>query len=420
MTILVGDARERLKEVEAGVVDCCVTSPPYWGLRDYGVAGQIGMEKSPEEYVANLVAVFREVRRCLREDGTLWLNLGDSYATGAGKVGNCPGGGERGERWKEANGHGTDGNGGSEAGAPRMAPEGGHAPHRMAPEGGHAPHRMAPEGGRAPHRMAPGGGHAPHGSRGGHEGKHGYLGLVGPMTQPNRMPLPGLKPKDLVGIPWMVAFALRADGWWLRSDIIWHKPNCMPESVTDRPTRAHEYIFLLSKAQSYYYDAAAIRNPPSAELIKQVEEGYNGKATKDFLGVGVQDASATKSRIIENLRARVDKQRGHGRRHDGFNDRWDQMTKEKQMALGSNKRTVWTVSPANYEGAHFATYPPDLIKPCILAGSRPGGLVLDPFFGSGTTGEAALELGRRVIGCELNPDYRRLQEERTRQMGLAL
>lgn len=198
ITILQGDCLDRLRELPDESVHCCVTSPPYWGLRDYGCAGQIGLEKTPQEYVAKMVEVFSEVRRVLRDDGTCWVNLGDCYATGAGRVGACPGGGERGAKWA--------------------------------------------------------------GYRGDRDKDPKATG-IGPMTQPNRMPLPGLKPKDLVGIPWRVAFALQADGWYLRSDIIWHKPSPMPESVTDRPTKSHEYIFMLSKSERYAYDAEAIKEP---------------------------------------------------------------------------------------------------------------------------------------------------------------
>ncbi len=202
-TCLIGDCRKVMRRlIEAGLrVQMCVTSPPYWGLRDYGCVGQIGLERTPNEYVAVLVEVFRLVRDLLADDGTLWLNLGDCYATGAGRVGQCPGGGMQGEHWKGYHGTHTAGN----------------------------------------------------------SGKHAYLLGNGGFTQPNRLPLPGLKPKDLIGIPWRVAFALQADEWFLRSDIIWHKPNCMPESVKDRPTRAHEYLFLFSKSERYYYDHKAIR-----------------------------------------------------------------------------------------------------------------------------------------------------------------
>jgi DNA modification methylase len=282
--------------MRARTVHCCVTSPPYFGLRDYGVDGQIGLERTPDAYVAKLVEVFREVRRVLRDDGTLWLNLGDSYATGAGKVGNCPGGGEQGRLWS------------------------------------------------------------------------------GPTTQANRLPLPGLKPKDLLGIPWRVAFALQADGWYLRSDIIWHKPNPMPESVRDRPTKAHEYLFLLAKQERYYYDADAICetcSPPSGGRQRAAINGdtrYVGGSFKDY--------------------------------HDGRTARHQVYQPQTR-----NRRTVWTVTPRPFKEAHFATFPPGLIEPCILAGSPVGGTVLDPFSGAGTTGLVAAQHGRRYRGIELNPEY---------------
>jgi DNA modification methylase len=326
-TILTGDWLEQCSTVEPSSVQCCVTSPPYWGLRDYGHPGQIGLEQTPEQYVEKMVGVFRSVRDVLKDDGTLWLNLGDSYAANRG------------------------------------------------------------------HQVP--------------DNKHVDVGN----NSGSRVPS-GLKAKDLIGIPWRVAFALQADGWYLRSDIIWHKPNPMPESVTDRPTRSHEYIFLLSKSGRYFYDAAAIRDPASPDLIKQIEEGYNGQAIKDYIGASVQDASATKGRIIQGYRNRIDKQRGHSRRHAGFNDKWDALTPEEQALCGRNKRDVWTVAPANYSEAHFATFPPDLIKPCVMAGTRPGDIVLDPFGGSGTTAQVALELGRRAILCELNPQYVQLIDKR--------
>lgn len=333
LKILIGDCRETLKTLPDGCCQTCVTSPPYYGLRDYGHAGQLGMEKTPQEFVANLVAVFAEVWRVLKPDGTLWLNLGDSYANDS--------------KW----------------------------------------------GGRS------GGKHVTelHGDTGIGRGKK----------------CTGLKSKDLIGIPWRVAFALQEAGWYLRSDIIWHKRNPMPESVTDRPTRSHEYIFLLSKQERYFYDAAAIREQPSAAMIKQVEEGYSGEAIKDYLSASVQDASATKSRIISQARKRIDKQRGHGRRRAGFNDKWDALTPAEQGLLGANKRDVWTVAPANYPEAHFATFPPALITPCVLAGSRHGDTVLDPFLGSGTTAFVAIDRGRNCIGCELNPEYEPLIRKRT-------
>lgn len=336
LTILQGDALDRLRELPSESVQCCVTSPPYWGLRDYQVAGQLGLEKTPAEYVAKTVAVFSEVRRVLKNDGTLWLNLGDSYNAYNGNAG--PGSGfSRGaacdtERPKLKTGHG--------------------------------------------------------------------------------LRTTTLKPKDLIGIPWSVAFALREDGWYLRQDIIWAKPNPMPESVTDRPTRSHEYIFLLSKSKRYYYDSDAIRETPSPALLKQVADGYSGSAVKDFFANGVQNASDVKTRIIEGCRKRINKQRGHSRTHAGFNARWDDLTKEEQMACGSNKKSVWTVAPFNFRDEHFATFPPELIRPCILAGCPTGGIVLDCFAGSGTTGQVALELGRKVVLIELNPAYIELIKQR--------
>lgn len=351
MKLLIGDCIEQLKTMESESVQCCVTSPPYWGLRDYGHAGQIGQEPTPEAFTQKLVEVFREVRRVLKPDGTLWLNLGDSYE-GSGK---------------------SRGGGGI---GPKSAKQNTNRGAYFAPSA-----QARYEAIRDKKR----------------------------------------KPKDLVGIPWMVAFALRADGWWLRSEIIWHKPNPMPESVTDRPTSAHEKLFLFAKSADYYYDAGAIREPASPSLIKQVEEGYNGEAVKDYLRASVQDASATKSRIIAGARKRIDKQRGHGRRHAGFNDKWDALTPSEQALLGSNKRNVWTIAPANYREAHFATFPHALVSPCILAGCPSGGIVLDPFGGSGTTGMVALELGRKAILIELNPEYAKLCEQRCNVTpGLAL
>lgn len=342
-----GDWIEVLKSLSDESVNCCVTSPPYWGLRDYKHEGQLGLEKTPMEYVSKLVAGFREIKRVLRRDGTCWINIGDCWASST---------------------------------APGCANKKG---------------------------------------RNGNLGKHSYNSGV-PQEAPNRSHVEGLKQKDLVGIPWRVAFALQDDGWYLRSDIIWHKPNPMPESVTDRPTKAHEYIFLLSRSPKYFYDHEAIKEPPSPELIKQIEDGYSGSATKDFGSNGVQDASATKSRIIGGYRKRIDKQRGHSRRHAGFNDRWDHLSVKEQAMCGRNKRSVWTVAPANYKEAHFATYPPNLIRPCILAGCPSGGTVLDPFAGSGTTGEVAIELGRKAILCELNPDYLPMIRQRTMQPGFFL
>lgn len=298
-------------------VQCCVTSPPYWGLRDYGHASQIGQEPTPEGFIESLVTVFREVRRVLADDGTLWLNLGDSY---------CSQGGSHDGR--------SDNNPG--VGAARVWRNG---------------------IGRAD-------------------------GVVDERGQRNRNgnTVKNLKSKDLVGVPWRVALALQADGWFLRSDIIWYKPNPMPESVTDRPTKSHEYLFLMSKSRKYYYDAEAIAEPVSST--------GGGNFSREY----------------------ADAQPGHGA-----------MQLERPDYQSRNKRSVWTVPTAHYTQAHFATFPPNLIKPCILAGTKPGDTVLDPFAGSGTTGMVAIELGRRATLIELNPDYVKLCHRRcTTTHGLAL
>lgn len=354
LIIHTGDALTVLSTLPSDTVHCCVTSPPYWGLRDYGVDGQMGLERKPEEYVAGMVRVFGEVRRVLRDDGTLWLNIGDSYATGAGKVGDCPGGGAQGDRFKAMWAH------------PQVP-----------------------------------------------DGKNGSAGI--PTFQPNRMPLDGLKAKDLVGIPWMLAFALRADGWYLRSDIIWHKPNPMPESVRDRPTKAHEYLFLMSKSERYYYDADAIAEYCSEARAYKTPDGWDTSQRSH----GSFHADGRERGRTGYVRAeKPDKQRGHGRRHDGFNDRWDHMKRTEQCSGKRNKRDVWTVATKPYSQAHFATFPPDLVKPCVLAGCPEGGTVLDPFGGSGTTGEVALSLGRMAVLIELNPEYVKLADDRCREASL--
>lgn len=337
----------------------CVTSPPYWGLRDYGVAGQIGLEATPEEYVARMVEVFRLVRDVLADDGTLWLNLGDSYA-GSGR--------------------------------------GGHVSNTSTLQGSIEHEQEC--------RKARGSQLAP--------GFHAAAAAAGNIGRAWVPPPAGLKNKDLVGIPWRVAFALQADGWYLRSDVIWNKPNPMPESVTDRPTKSHEYIFLLAKSERYHYDAEAIREPATHSSIARWSQNIEDQAGSDRV------PGKTNGRMKAVGGPRKDKQRGHIRRHAGFNDRWDHMSKAEQAATGRNKRSVWTVTTKPYSEAHFATYPPDLIEPCILAGSRPGDIVLDPFFGSGTTGEVAERLGRQWIGIELNPEYGKLAAQRTAQTGMQL
>lgn len=342
ITVYQGDVRTVLADLPDESVDCCVTSPPYWGLRDYGTAGQLGLERTPDEYTAACVDVFRGVRRVLKDAATLWLNLGDSYAAG--------------------------GNGG---GGKFMAMRAG----KEGADGAWA-HRADKKGWRS----------AP----------------------------PGLKAKDLVGIPWMVAFALRADGWYLRSDIVWSKPNPMPESVTDRPTKSHEYVFLLSKSPRYWYDAAAIREPLKESSVVRMSQDVEAQEGSWRANGGEKTNGPMKA-----VR-RTDKQRGHSRRHEGFNDRWDAMEKSEQQQNGANARSVWTIAPQNYSDAHFATFPAELPRRAILAGCPADGVVLDPFAGSGTTLAVARDLGRKSIGIELNPEYVRLIEKRCGQLALEL
>lgn len=304
-----GDALTVLRTLADESVQCVVTSPPYWGLRDYGVTGQLGLEETPYQYTQNLVLVFREVRRVLKEDGTLWLNLGDCFASTGGA---------------------------------------------------------------------------------GWQGKHG-IRADRTHTQRNlkrSTAINGLKPKDLVGIPWRVAFALRDDGWYLRSDIIWHKPNPIPESVMDRPTRAHEYLFLLSKSRKYFFDRRAFSEPvvSCANDVKRMKEGRPRKGGKFFGLTDPKFAVTGRSKLGHSNKV------GNG--------------------VTRNRRTVWTITTKPFKGAHFATFPEALVKPCIMAGSRPGSIVLDPFAGSGTTSAVALALGRTAINIEINPDYVKLQRER--------
>ena len=425
-----GDALAQLRKLPAESAHCVITSPPYWGLRDYGLPplawepvrfapmpgmpdleapawqGCLGLEPEPILFVAHMVAIFREVRRVLRADGTCWVNLGDCYATGAGRVGDDKRG-YRGDRL--ANGRGDQ---------PAVL----RRKTRATRDGSHS-------------------------------GRHTAIAAMGPMTQPNSMPIQGLKPKDLVGLPWRVALALQADGWWLRSDVVWNKPNPMPESVADRPTKAHEYLFLLTKRGRYFYDAKAIREPRTSD---EDARGFRG-------GAYVQ------GRAFENSGT-------GGKRADIGNDRVSPEGKR-------NKRSVWTVATQPFPEAHFATFPPKLIEPCVLAGTsargcclacgapvarkvvkvgtasagggrravadareattRPQGptgamatgewatyatagwegscscaapvvpcTVLDPFNGAGTTGVVAVGRGRSYLGIELNPDYLAMSEQR--------
>lgn len=309
-----GDCRDIMRRWAAdGVrVQICVTSPPYFGLRDYGHPGQIGLEPTPDQYISKMVEVFREVRRVLADDGTLWLNIGDSYAAQRG--------------------------------------------------GTHQPAETL-AGGK--------GGKMADGSIVNRDRHAGY----NPTRNASAI---GLKHKDLIGIPWMLAFALRADGWYLRQDIIWHKPNPMPESVRDRCTKAHEHIFLLSKAERYYFDANAVAEPVAASTVERLSQ--------------------------PSLAQQAGSPRVPGK------------TNGNMKAVGGtekrNRRSVWSVATRPYKGAHFATFPPALIEPCILAGSKPGDIVLDPFMGSGTTAAVAIQHGRQYLGCELNPSYRDLQKQR--------
>ena len=304
-----GDCRDTMRKwASEGVkVQTCVTSPPYFGLRDYGHEGQIGLEQTPEEYIAAMVEVFRCVRDVLADDGTLWVNIGDSYAAQGG-----------------AQVQGTKQTKGSQAGA---------------------------------------------------------------WNGETRKPPSGIKPKDLIGIPWMLAFALRADGWYLRQDIIWHKPNPMPESVRDRCTKAHEYIFLLSKSEKYFFDGEAIKEPLAEASIKRGSVKLGGNKGVNY----------TPEPTDPNFR--------NGK------EQWGRELDFSQGGL-RNKRSVWSVATRPYKGAHFATFPTALIEPCVLAGSRPGDIVLDPFMGSGTTAQVAIQHGRQYLGCELNQDYGDLQQER--------
>lgn len=303
--VIVGDCIEAMRTLPDQSVNCCVTSPPYYGLRDYGVVGQIGLEESPDQYIQKMVDVFREVRRVLRDDGTVWLNIGDSYS----------------------------------------------APN---------------------------------------SGNHGYRDGRSNRAERSAAGVPvGYKPKDLLGIPWMLAFALRADGWYLRQDIIWHKTNPMPESVRDRCTKAHEYIFLLSKSPKYHFDH---------EAFKEDSASRKSAGNKSHKYTAAYEESETEEHRTKAGLLKL-----------------SNVTWEKR-----NRRSVWSVGTKPYKGAHFATFPPDLIAPCILAGCPKDGVVLDPFGGSGTTAGVALRNGRTAILCELNPDYAELIPARVESIAATL
>jgi DNA modification methylase len=331
-----GDCRDTMRRWAADGVKAqtCVTSPPYFGLRDYGHDGQIGLEQTPDEYIKVMVEVFRCVWDVLADDGTLWLNIGDSYNNFRSQMG--PG-----------------------------------------------------------------------------QAVHGRDKLNGkPDVNSKKRGVDGLKEKDLIGIPWMLAFALRADGWYLRQDIIWHKPNPMPESVQDRCTKAHEYIFLMSKSQKYYYNSEAIAIP--------LAETSNARLAQPNLA-NQTGSDRVPGKTNGNMKAVGPR---FGGNKYGDDDRAESRTKSGNEWTGdtgkANRRSVWTVATKPYSGAHFAVFPSDLIEPCILAGAPVGGIVLDPFMGSGTTAQVAQNLGRKYLGCELNPDYCQLQNIRTAQQSLEL
>jgi DNA modification methylase len=345
--ILRGDVRQVLPTLAEQSVDCCVTSPPYFGLRDYDVDGQIGLEDTPAAFIDEMVAVFREVRRVLRDEGTLWLNLGDSYAGS----------------W----------------GAQSREHAGKHAPNVSALSANQVKAAQIRESGT------------------------GSLART-----------PGLKAKDLIGIPWRVAFALQADGWYLRQDIIWSKPNPMPESVTDRCTKAHEYLFMLSKSKRYYFDAEAIKEPMAASSslarLSQNVEGQNGSLRVPGKTNGPMKAVRAKGNRKTFRGGGVYTQgQSFANSSDAQNDSVGNGPNESGLR---NRRSVWSVATMPFKEAHFATFPPKLIEPCVLAGCPTGGTVLDPFGGAGTTGMVADRLGRKSILIELNPEYADMAERR--------
>lgn len=405
-----GDCLELLRQMPDESVQCCVTSPPYFGLRDYGVEGQIGLEQTPAEYVGKLVEVFREVRRVLTADGIAWVNLGDSYA-GSGK--------------------------GPSSSLTPICEQIGSRPSRIG-------------------------------------SVHGESGHTSGVTPPE-----GYKAKDLMGIPWRVAFALQDDGWYLRQDIIWSKPNPMPESVTDRCTKAHEYIFLLSKSAKYYFDQDAIKTPLQDTSIERFNSGEvlfggvnrcpdtrlqsgnkwkmpdgwdtgpgghgsfhrNGREKGRPASWKGSDFDTGKTAIHQQERMQKGRDRSNenrngegqsaldrkGYEHRGTGDKTlgghsGNFDAEGNLIGGgfANKRSVWSVPTQSFKEAHFATFPPKLIEPMILAGSREGDTVLDPFNGAATTGLVSLRYRRNYIGLELNPEYIKISEKRLREVQVNL
>lgn len=310
-TILLGDVREKIKDIPDKFIQTIVTSPPYYGLRDYDVDGQIGLEKSPRDYINEIVKLFRECKRVLKDDGTLWLNIGDSYWSSKNR---------NGYDWQDNTGKSKN------------------------------------------HMLRPGG--------------------------ENDL---GLKPKDLMGMPWRIAFALQDDGWYLRSDIIWSKTNCMPEAVKDRPTKSHEYIFLFSKSRHYYYDHEAIKEDAVSSDVSSPRgsKGVKGNLHKGNRETFIDSCSKTLNNSFKNSEVIKNTTDGNC----------------EHEPIKRNKRSVWSVATSHNKESHFATFPEKLIEPCILAGCPEGGVVLDPFMGSGTVAKKAIELGREYIGIELNPNY---------------
>lgn len=353
--IYIQDSREFSKNIPSKFVDCIVTSPPYYGLRDYGVDGQIGLEQSPEEFINELVLLFRSCKDALKDDGTLWVNIGDSYWGGKGQSGQ-----------KDADTQESRNLSGKSINS-----------------------RAQQMGGKG-------------------------------ITMPKDGKHPIIKPKDLIGIPWMLAFALRADGWYLRQDIIWSKPNPMPESVTDRCTKSHEYIFLLSKSPKYYYDANSIKTPIKdgivQAMLQQMKSQKDGPGRKPREGVDSKGGNQASSKGIKAY-----SHRGEGdKKLTGHSGNFD--SNGNLIGDGfANKKSVWNVVTKPFKEAHFATFPEELIVDCIKAGCRENGVVYDPFMGAGTTALVARKLGRNFIGAELNPKYVEIANARLqKELGLFL
>lgn len=367
MKIITGDCREALRSLPDESVHCVISSPPYWGLRDYGVSGQLGMERSLGEYLDVMVGVFREVRRVLRKDGTLWLNLGDSYAASV-----------NGRSAADTKALGNDDRTFRDKPFSTIGPvyiqDGGQVPDGKNPKA-----RVGQSGNKGSAASDFG-------------GRIGAGGLI--------------KPKDLCGIPWRVAFALQEDGWWLRQDIIWAKPNPMPESVTDRCTKSHEYLFLLTKAERYYFDQEAISEPVTPSTIGRLSQPTLEQQEGSWRVPGKTNGP---------MKAAVPKRSGNKMRKDATERGcpstgvagsvpWEGLTR--------NKRSVWEVTTQPFSEAHFATFPPALVEPCVLAGCPVDGTVLDPFGGAGTVGLVADRLQRNAILIELNPAYVEIAERR--------